>query len=164
MEHSHNCSETGYTHIDCVENSFILRFDFDKIGKSKGRIMGILSYMMAFGLAAGAGSRACMVLFALGAFHYTPYFELSESYAWVASIPVMFVIGFLTLLDILADLNPNISELNDVAQYLPGLVAGFLCFAAMTGSVDSNLLHLVISGVLGGGVATGARFVRKWIV
>ena len=123
--------------------------------------MGILSYMMAFGLAAGAGSRACMVLFALGAFHYTPYFELSESYAWVASIPVMFVIGFLTLLDILADLNPNISELNDVAQYLPGLVAGFLCFAAMTGSVDSNLLHLVISGVLGGGVATGARFVRN---
>ena len=123
--------------------------------------MGILSYMTAFGLAAGAGSRACMVILALGVFHYTPYFELSESYAWVASIPVMFVIGFLTLLDILADLNPNISELNDVAQYLPGLVAGFLCFAAMTGSVDSNLLHLVISGVLGGGVATGARFVRN---
>ena len=123
--------------------------------------MGILSYMTAFGLAAGAGSRACMVILALGVFHYTPYFELSESYAWVASIPVMFVVAFLALLDILADAFPDISELNDVAQYLPGLVAGFLCFAAMTGSVDSNLLHLVISGVLGGGVATGARFVRN---
>jgi hypothetical protein len=123
--------------------------------------MGILSYMTAFGLAAGAGSRACMVILALGVFHYTPYFELSESYAWVASIPVMFVVAFLALLDILADAFPDISELNDVAQYLPGLVAGFLCFAAMTGSVDNNLLHLVISGVLGGGVATGARFVRN---
>ena len=123
--------------------------------------MGILSYMTAFGLAAGAGSRACMVILALGIFHYTPYFELSESYAWVATVPVMFVVAFLAVLDILADAFPDISELNDVAQYLPGLVAGFLCFAAMTGSVDNNLLHLVISGVLGGGVATGARFVRN---
>jgi len=123
--------------------------------------MGILSYMTAFGLAAGAGSRACMVILALGVFHYTPYFELSASYAWVAEVPVMFVVGFITLLDLLADLNPEVSELNDIAQYLPGLVAGFLCFAAMTGSVDNSLLHLVISGVLGGGVATGARFVRN---
>ena len=123
--------------------------------------MGILSYMTAFGLAAGAGYRACMVILALGVFHYTPYFELSESYAWVATVPVMFVVAFLAVLDILADAFPDISEFNDIAQYLPGLVAGFLCFAAMTGSVDNNLLHLVMSGVLGGGVSTGARFVRN---
>ena len=46
-------------------------------------------------------------------------------------------------------------------QYFPALIAGFLSFAAVTGSVDSNLLHLVASGILGGTVSTGVRYIRN---
>ena len=51
-------------------------------------------------------------------------------------------------------MHPEVSELNDVAQYLPALISGFVAFAAVTGNVDSSLLHLVASGVIGGGAAT----------
>ena len=123
--------------------------------------MELLSYMMAFGLAAGAGSRAALILFLLGCFHHTEYFDLATTYDWIGSFPVLCVTGFLSLLEFLADMFPNISELNDMIQYVPGLIAGFLSFAAVTGSVDSNLLHLVASGILGGSVSTGVRYVRN---
>ena len=125
--------------------------------------MDILSYMTAFGLATGAGGRASMVLFALGLFHHTEYFTLSEQFLWVGTIPVLFVLGVLTVVEILADMHPEISELNDVAQYLPALLAGFVAFASVTGDVDSSLLHLVASGVLGGVTATTTRYVRNQV-
>lgn len=123
--------------------------------------MGLMSYMMSFGLAAGAGSRACTVILGLGLFHHTEYFELSSTYAWIASFPVMLILAFFAILNILADCFPDISELNDILQYLPGLVGGFLAFAAATGSVDGDIMHLVVSGVLGGSISTGVRFVRN---
>ena len=125
--------------------------------------MDIISYMTAFGLATGAGGRASMVLFALGLFHHTEYYSLSESFLWVATIPVLFVLGVLTVVEVLADMHPEISELNDVAQYLPSLIAGFVAFAAVTGEVDSSLLHLTASGVLGGVTATTTRYVRNQV-
>ena len=73
--------------------------------------MDLLSYMMAFGLAAGAGSRAALILFLLGCFHHTEYFELAANYEWVGSLPVLFVTGFLSLIEFLADIFPNVSEL-----------------------------------------------------
>ena len=123
--------------------------------------MNLLSYMMAFGLATGAGSRAALVLFLLGCFHHTEYFDLAANYEWIGSLPVLLVTGFLSLFEFLADLFPNVSELNDMIQYFPGLIAGFLSLAAVTGSVDSNLLHLVASGILGGTVSTGVRYIRN---
>ena len=126
--------------------------------------MNLLSYMTAFGLASGAGSRAALVLFLLGCFHHTEYFELAANYEWIDSLPVLFVTGFLSLIEFLADLFPNVSELNDMIQYFPGLIAGFLSFAAVTGSVDSNLLHLVASGILGGTVSTGVRYIRNAVL
>ena len=125
--------------------------------------MDLMSYMMAFGLAAGSGSRAALILFLLGCFHHTAYFDLAPNYVWIGSLPVLLITGFLAIIELLADMFPTISELNDLVQYAPGLIAGFLSFAAVTGSVDSNLLHLVASGILGGVVSTGVRYVRNSI-
>ena len=125
--------------------------------------MDLLSYMTAFGLASGAGGRASMVLFSLGIFHHTAYFNLSESFLWVASVPVLFVLGALTLVEVLADLHPELSELNDMAQYLPSLVSGFIAFAAVTGDVDSSLLQLVASGVMGGATSSVVRYARNQV-
>ncbi len=125
--------------------------------------MDLLAYMTAFGLASGAGGRAAMVLFSLGLFHHTEYFDLAPSFAWIASVPVMAVLGVISIVELLADLHPDISELQDLAGYLPAAVSGFIAFAAATGDVDSSMIQLVGSGVLGGATATCTRFCRNQV-
>ena len=104
-----------------------------------------MSYIVGFGLAAGAGGRASLVVLGLGLFHYTGYFELSDPYLWIASPPVLAVVGVLALVEILADMSPDFSELADLAGYLPAAIAGFIALSAVTGQVDDSLLRLSLS-------------------
>ncbi len=123
----------------------------------------LMSMLTAFGLAAGAGAKAFIPLLILGGFHYTPYFELSEKYRWIASPEVMIVLGVLVVLEVLVDSIPELGEYSDLVGYLPKVVAGFIAFAAATGSVDQDLSRLAVSGVLGGGTAAGVHWLRNRI-
>ena len=123
----------------------------------------LMSIMTGFGLAGGAGAKAFIPLLLIGGFHYTPYFELGERFAWIASPQVMVVLGVLVVLEILVDSVPELGEYADLVSYLPKIVAGFVAFAAATGSVDENLMQLGISGALGGGTAAGVHWVRNQI-
>ncbi len=60
----------------------------------------LMTYMAAFGLASGAGAKAVIPVLALGAFSYTPYFELSQRFAWIADPAVMIVLGVLVFVEI----------------------------------------------------------------
>ena len=123
----------------------------------------LMTYMAAFGLAAGAGAKAVIPVLALGAFSYTPYFELSQRFTWIADPAVMVVLGVLVFVEILVDAHPDFGRYSDVAAYLPKVVAGFLGFAAVTGSVDENLVQLGASGILGGGTAAGVHWLRNQV-
>lgn len=123
----------------------------------------LMSYMAAFGLAAGAGAKAFIPILALGGFSYTPYFELSDRFAWIADPAVMIVLGVLVVLEIIVDAHPDLGRFSDVVSYLPKVVAGFLAFAAVTGRLDSDLAHLSTSGVLGGGTAASVHWLRNQI-
>lgn len=118
----------------------------------------LLQICTAFGLAAGAGTRATIPVLALGFFHYTPYFKLSEQWIWIASPPVMVVLGALLLVEIWAVSHPEIGEYAEWASYAPALVAGFIAFAAATGSVDQSMLQLAASGILGGASSVAVRY------
>lgn len=127
-------------------------------------IMGeLMGWMTGFGLAAGAGGKAFIPLLALGAFHYTPYFELSDRFAWIASPAVMVVLGVLVLVEILVDSIPELGQYSDTIAYFPKIVAGFLAFAAATGTVDGDLGKLAVSGTLGGGSAAAVHWLRNKI-
>jgi len=78
--------------------------------------MHVMSPIIGFGLAAGAGSRAALVVLSLGLFHYTGYFDLIDPYLWIASPPVLAVVVVLALVEILADLSPDISELSGMGD------------------------------------------------
>ncbi|MBN2430289.1 MAG: DUF4126 family protein [Acidobacteria bacterium] len=121
----------------------------------------IMQYLTAFGLATGAGGKAAIPLLALGVFHYTPYFELSERFAWIASPVVMTVLAVVMIAEIVADAHPEMGRFADVAAYLPKLAAGFIAFAAVTGEVDDSLQQLLGTGVLGGVTAGGATWLRN---
>jgi hypothetical protein len=122
-----------------------------------------MTYMAGFGLASGAGAKAFIPVIALGAFHYTPYFELSGGFRWIADPVVMIVLGLLLVLEIIVDAHPDLGEYSDLVSYLPKAVAGFIGCAAMVGSVDENLTALAASGVLGAGTATGVHWIRNQI-
>jgi hypothetical protein len=123
----------------------------------------LMTYMAAFGLAAGAGAEAFIPILALGAFSYTPYFELSQRYNWIADPVVMIVLGVLVIVEIAVDAHPDLGRFSDVASYLPKVVAGFLGFAAVTGALDDSLVQLGASGVLGGGTAAGVHWLRNQV-
>ena len=121
----------------------------------------LMTYMAAFGLAAGAGAKAFIPVLALGAFSYTPYFELSERFGWIADPVVMAVLGGLVVLEIIVDAHPELGRFSDTVSYLPKVVAGFLAFAAVTGRLDENLVQLSASGIFGGGTAAGVHWLRN---
>ncbi len=123
----------------------------------------LMTYMAAFGLAAGAGAKAVIPVLALGAFSYTPYFELSQRFAWIADPAVMIVLGVLVFVEIVIDAHPDLGRFSDVAAYLPKVVAGFLGFAAVTGTLDDSLVQLGASGILGGGTAAGVHWLRNQV-
>jgi hypothetical protein len=123
----------------------------------------LMTYMAAFGLAAGAGAKAFIPILALGAFSYTPYFELSQRFAWIADPFVLIVLGVLVIVEIVVDAHPDLGRYSDVVAYLPKVVAGFLGFAAVTGNLDDSLVQLGSSGVLGGSTAAGVHWLRNQI-
>ena len=123
----------------------------------------LMTYMSAFGLASGTGAKAFIPILALGAFHYTPYFELSGRFSWIADPAVMVVLGLLVVLEIVVDAHPDLGPWSDVVSYLPKIVAGFIGFAAVVGTIDSSLVALAGSGLLGAGTAAGIHWTRNTI-
>lgn len=123
--------------------------------------MDLLGLITGFGLAAGAGGRASLVAVLLGLFHYTPYFELNETYAWLASIPVLAVLMVIAAAEILVDSHPDFKEFAHYPTYLTSFLVGFIALSASTGKTDPNLLKLLASGVMGGATATTARYIRN---
>jgi hypothetical protein len=123
----------------------------------------LMTYMTAFGIAAGAGAKAFVPILALGAFSYTPYFELSRNFSWIADPVVMAVLAVLVIAEIVVDAHPDLGRFSDVVSYLPKVVAGFIAFAAVTGSLDEDLVQLGTSGLLGGGTAAGVHWLRNQV-
>lgn len=123
----------------------------------------LMTYLSAFGLASGAGAKATIPVLALGAFHHTPYFELSDRFLWIADPVVMVVLGVLVIVEIVVDAHPDLGAWSDIASYLPKMVAGFIGVAAVVGTVDSHLIALAGSGILGAGTAAGIHWTRNQI-
>jgi hypothetical protein len=123
----------------------------------------LMTIMAAFGLSAGAGAKAFIPVLALGAFNYTSYFELSERFAWIADPAVMAILGVLVIVEIIVDAHPDLGRFSDVASYLPKIIAGFIGFAAMTGTLNDSLIQLGASGVLGGTTAAGVHWMRNQV-
>lgn len=121
----------------------------------------LMTYMAAFGLATGTGAKAFIPILALGAFSYTPYFQLAERFAWIADPLVMVILGVLVVVEIVVDAHPDLGRFSDIASYLPKIVAGFIGFAAVTGQLDSDVAQLGTSGLLGGATAAGVHWLRN---
>lgn len=116
----------------------------------------ILSFFLGIGLAASAGFRVFLPLFALSlAARFG--FDLNENWAWVGSNVALITLGVATLFEILAYYIPWVDNILDtIAVPLAG-IAGTLLMALSMGDVNSEILQWGLAIIAGGGTAAAIK-------
>ena len=115
----------------------------------------LLSIFSAFGLSASAGLNAYIPLLVVGVMaHYTDWIKLNPPYDTLASPWILILIGFLLIIEMLADKIPAVNHLNDAIQTFVRPVAGAIAFAASAKVVTglSPVLALACGLLVAGGV------------
>lgn len=120
----------------------------------------ITAALTAIGIGLASGQRGALTVLAIGGAHYTPWFELGERWLWLASPPVLVIVGAVAIAEILADRYPTSSELVDFASWLPRAIVAAVATAAAFGQVDPSIVTLAASGLLGASVAIGTDRLR----
>lgn len=114
----------------------------------------ILSFFLGIGLAASAGFRVFVPLFALSlAAHFGgDMLNLNENWQWVGSWPAIITLGAATLIEIVAYYIPVVDNLLDTLSVPMATIAGTLLMAsALTDMGEVATWALAI--IAGGGVA-----------
>jgi hypothetical protein len=113
----------------------------------------ILSIFLGLGLAASAGFRVFLPLFALSLASHFNVIPLNESWAWVGGFPAMIALGIAMIAEILAYYIPFVDNALD-------FIATPLAAIAGTTAMASTLIHLDpmltwgLAIIAGGGTAT----------
>ncbi len=111
----------------------------------------IMSFFLGIGLAASAGFRVFLPLFALsiGAHFGGDLLDLNESWQWVGSWPAMITLGVATLIEIVAYYIPVIDNLLDTIAVPLAAVAGTVLMGSTLldmGEVSTWALAIIAGG------------------
>ena len=115
------------------------------------------------GLAACAGLRAFLPLFATGLAARAGWITLGDRFEWLASGPALVVFGAAVVVELLADKIPIVDHALDLVQLaVKPVVGAFLCVAAThdLGPLPSAVLGLVVGGSSAGVVHVAKAKVR----
>lgn len=116
----------------------------------------LLSIALGIGLAASAGFRVFLPLFALSLSAYFGLWPINESWQWLSSTPALIILGVATLVEITAYLVPYIDHLLDtIAVPLAGL-AGTAVMASTTADL-SPAVTWTLAIITGGGAAAAIK-------
>ena len=116
----------------------------------------ILSIALGIGLAASAGFRVFLPLFALSLSVYFGLWPINDNWQWLASTPALIILGVATLVEITAYLIPYVDHLLDtLAVPLAGL-AGTAVMASTTADL-SPAVTWTLAIIAGGGAAAAIK-------
>jgi len=123
-------------------------------------LLGIFS---AFGLSASAGLNAYIPLLVVGVLaHYTNLIKLTSPWDTLANPWILILLGFLLIIEMLADKIPAVNHINDLIQTFVRPVAGAIVFAAGTNVVTGvNPILALACGLL---VAGSVHAVKSGVV
>jgi hypothetical protein len=107
---------------------------------------------MGLSLAACAGLRAFLPLFAIGFAGRMDWIPLTSHFEWLQSTPSLIVFGVAVAAELLADKVPWFDNLLDIFQTFVKPIAGVMAVAAVLHEL-TPLQGAVLALVLGGGVA-----------
>ncbi|MDO5768839.1 MAG: DUF4126 domain-containing protein [Psychrobacter sp.] len=112
----------------------------------------LLSIFLGIGLAASAGFRVFVPLFALSLAAYYGILPLNDSFAWVASTPALIVLAVASIVESISYLVPLVDNLLDtIAVPLAG-IAGTMVMAASVADLSPEMTW-ALAIIAGGGAA-----------
>jgi hypothetical protein len=115
-------------------------------------LMPLWSVALGLGLAAAAGLRVFVPLFALGLASNAGYVQLAEGFAWIASPPALIAFGTATVIEVVAYHVPFLDHLLDVVATPAAVLAGAIATAAVLTDVPP-VVKWTVAVIAGGGAA-----------
>jgi uncharacterized protein DUF4126 len=115
--------------------------------------------LTGIGLAAAAGLRAFLPALVVGVMGRLGWMPLRPEFAWLASTPILVVLGVAVVVELLGDKVPLLDHALDVAGAVLKPAAGTLVLAA--GMTHLGLLPSAVTGLLLGGTVAGAVHLTK---
>lgn len=119
----------------------------------------LLQIAAGIALAACAGLRAFVPLFATGIAGRLGWVELSGHFAWLQGTPALVVFGVAVTVELLSDKIPVVDHALDVLNTVLKPAAGTVLMAALL--TDLTPLQAMVLGILAGGGSAGLVHVAK---
>jgi len=116
----------------------------------------ILSLFLGIGLAASAGFRVFLPLFAMSLASHFNIIPLNESWTWVGSFPAMMTLGVAMIGEIFAYYIPFVDNLLDTIATPLAAIAGTAAMASTLIDLDP-MLTWGLAIIAGGGTATAMQ-------
>ncbi|WP_224483197.1 DUF4126 domain-containing protein [Robertkochia aurantiaca] len=116
----------------------------------------IISIFLGIGLAASAGFRVFLPLFALSMAAYFNLWELNDSWLWLGSLPAIITLGVAMLAEILAYYIPWVDNLLDTLAVPLAAIAGTAVMVATATQMDP-LVVWSLAIIAGGGTAMAIK-------
>lgn len=113
----------------------------------------IISLFLGIGLAASAGFRVFLPLFALSLASHFGIIPLNESWEWIGGMPAMIALGIAMIVEIMAYYIPFVDNLLDTIAIPLAAIAGTAVMASTLIDV-SPLVSWGLAIIAGGGTAT----------
>ena len=119
----------------------------------------VLQIAAGISLAACAGLRAFLPLFATGVAGRLGWVELSGPFEWLASVPALVVFGAAVTVELLSDKVPFVDHALDVLHGVLKPAAGAVLMAALL--TDLTPLQATVLGIVAGGSSAGLVHLAK---
>jgi len=116
----------------------------------------VISIFLGVGLAASAGFRIFLPLFALSLAAYFEVWELNESWLWIGSLTAVLTLGIATLIEIFAYFIPWIDNLLDSIALPLAAIAGTAVMVSTVANLDP-VVTWSLAIIAGGGTASAIK-------
>jgi len=111
-----------------------------------------VSIALGIGLSAAAGFRIFVPLLALSIAGMTGFLELSDGFAWIASVPALVAFGTATVMEIAAYYIPWVDNILDTIATPAAVIAGTVASASVIADIPP-LIKWILALIGGGGIA-----------
>lgn len=116
----------------------------------------VISIFLGVGLAASAGFRVFLPLFALSLANYFGFWQLNDSWSWIGSLAAVLTLGIATLVEIFAYFIPWVDNaLDGIAIPLAG-IAGTAVMVSTVADLDP-VITWSLAIIAGGGTAAAIK-------
>jgi hypothetical protein len=117
-----------------------------------------LSICAGIALSAACGFRVFVPLLCLSIASYTGHLHLTESFAWVGSLPALIVFSVATVLEVAAYYIPFLDNLLDTIAAPTAMICGTIATASVVTDIPP-FWRWILAVIAGGGAATTTQLV-----